>query len=1131
MSAVETTLSLASLVRVRPNSTRSVNLERDLSRDALAGEYVFTAQARRWLERIIDQVYAASPVRAWTLTGPYGSGKSLFGLFLMNLTAATATGHEQASQQLAQTDSILAGKVRAVSGVATTRGWLPAPVTGYRAPLQECIQRGLRQALSAQHNAPGLRPFLKDKEMWAPHIDSRKFVAKIEVLLQTLVTPALNFSGMALIVDELGKPLEFAGAHRNQADIYLLQELAELANRSGAAPLVFIGILHQGFERYAGQLDTATQREWAKVQGRFEDIAFQEPPTQQMWLLANALETVTETPLPVQFPEIGAIAAQAVEYSWCPPLMKSAEFERLCQLAFPFHPTALVAIPHLFRRLAQNERSLFAFLTSLEPRSFQEFLMRNHAPTMLRLPDLFDYLMANYHGRLHASMRARTLTEALERLDGTPEMSSEAIAIVKTVALLNWLADGGAVAATESNILFALCGGEFTDQQLHTGLLWLRSQSLLVFRRFNGTYAVWQGSDVDIEAQIEMAQQRLAGIFSLAEVVQAHLPPQPVVARRHSDKTGTVRYFELRYVDALNREQVSLTHSAGSSGVVLLCLAANDNEAKMFVEWAQQAAVAKLRTVVVGVVARTARLSELLYELRCLHWVKEHTAELRDDLVARREIRIRLGALQTAVQNELDTTLRLHRLTEAKGCSWFWHGHPMDSVAVRSLSYLLSEVSDQLYDASPNIRNELINRRQLSSQAAAARRNLIEAMLTRASQERLGIEGFPPERSMYESVLKASGLHRQTTSGAWGFGPPLDADPLHLRPAWEQLCISIFTMPPTVVAVSDLFAQLGAAPFGITDGVAPVLLCVFMLTYQDEMTLYREGTLLPDPAIADWEVLLRRPELFAVAGCRIVGPRLAVLQRLADGLQTQSAAMAVVRELIRRLKTLPEHAWRTQRLAPETLAARRAIEMARLPESLLFYELPTALGMPAFVEDDNANSTHIATFFERLNAALQELATATPQMIMAARNQLLLACGLPASDEGWQHFLELAKEMAPYVTQPSLSPLLRRAQEAQAPKMALESTLAYVANRAPRLWTDGDIERFTAQAGALGELFRAERNGHAPDAELTATQREQSRRLAGELRRSLPAPTEADPHVLRAALRTLLRELDAPVTP
>ncbi|MFN3982355.1 MAG: hypothetical protein ACK4SA_18420, partial [Caldilinea sp.] len=943
--------TLASLVRLRPNRTRSVHLERDLSRDMLASEYVLTAQARRWLERIIEQVHAPSPVRAWTLTGPYGSGKSMFGLFLLNLTAQITTGHEQATQQLQKIDSVLARKVNDVSRLATTCGWLPVPVTGYRAPLQECIQRGLWQALSAQENALSLQPFLNDETLWSPDIDSRSFVAKVDALLQLLVTPAANFSGMALVIDELGKPLEFAGAHPSQGDIYLLQELAELANRSGAAPLLFIGILHQGFERYAGLLDAATQREWAKVQGRFEDIAFQEPPTQQMWLLANALETDAETPLAEQYPIIREVAAQAVAYGWCPPLMNPAEFEGLCQLAYPLHPSALVAIPHLFRRLAQNERSLFAFLATLEPCGFQEFLARNTAPAMLRLPDLFDYLTANYLGRLHASMRARTLIEASERLASAPDLSSEAVAIMKTVALLNWLADGSALAATEANILFALRGDDFTDEQLRSALHWLRSQSLLVFRRFNGTYAVWQGSDVDIEAQIELAQQRLTGMFSLADVVQAYLPPQPVVARRHSDQTGTVRFFELRYVDVLNREQVSLLHSAGSSGVVLLCLAANDNEVQMFTTWAQQPAVAQQRTVVVGVVTRTARVSELLYELRCLHWVKEHTPELRDDPVARREIRIRISTLQTAVQNELDRTLRLHRLTEAKGCRWYWQGRLLDSAAARSLSYLLSAVSDELYTATPIIRNELINRRQLTSQAAAARRNLIEAMLLHGNQERLGIEGFPPERSMYESLLRASGLHRQMSSGDWAFAPPTDADPLRLHPVWERLSAAVFAMPPTLQPVSDLFALLDAPPYGITDGVAPVLLCVFMLIHQDETTLYREGTLLPEPGIADWEVLLRRPDLFAVAGCRVVGPRLAVVERLAYGFGARPAAMAVVRELIRRLKALPEHAWRTQRLSPQTLAARRAIEMARSPESLLFHELPLALDVAPFSED------------------------------------------------------------------------------------------------------------------------------------------------------------------------------------
>jgi hypothetical protein len=89
----------------------------------------------------------------------------------------------------------------------------------------------------------------------------------------------------------LGKVLEYQSLNPEYGDVFLLQELAELANRSNKTPFVFICILHQAFERYAVFLDSVSQREWSKVQGRFEDIPFQEPPHQQIRLLSAALKS------------------------------------------------------------------------------------------------------------------------------------------------------------------------------------------------------------------------------------------------------------------------------------------------------------------------------------------------------------------------------------------------------------------------------------------------------------------------------------------------------------------------------------------------------------------------------------------------------------------------------------------------------------------------------------------------------------------------------------------------------------------------------------------------------------------------------------------------------------------------
>jgi hypothetical protein len=133
-------------------------------------------------------------------------------------------------------------------------------------------------------------------------------------------------------------------------------------------------------------------------------------------------------------------------------------------------------------------------------------------------------------------------------------------------------------------------------------------------------------------------------------------------------------------------------------------------------------------------------------ELRCLQWVRENTPELRDDPVARREVRARIGALETLIRNELGLMLSVNRLTNPAGSRWFYRGVPLSMA--RGLSHTLSTICDTLYPDTPRLWNELINRRTLSSQGAAARRNLIERMLTRASEPTLGIEGYPLERSI-----------------------------------------------------------------------------------------------------------------------------------------------------------------------------------------------------------------------------------------------------------------------------------------------------------------------------------------------------------------------------------------------
>ena len=75
----------AKSIKVDTNYTRSINVERDCDTSDVLRAFVPTSRAFHTVGRVIDGISAESKPRAWSLTGPYGSGKSMFSLFLAHL--------------------------------------------------------------------------------------------------------------------------------------------------------------------------------------------------------------------------------------------------------------------------------------------------------------------------------------------------------------------------------------------------------------------------------------------------------------------------------------------------------------------------------------------------------------------------------------------------------------------------------------------------------------------------------------------------------------------------------------------------------------------------------------------------------------------------------------------------------------------------------------------------------------------------------------------------------------------------------------------------------------------------------------------------------------------------------------
>jgi hypothetical protein len=1098
-----------------PRFLRSVRLDQDLSAANTLKGYVVTPQVRSVLRRIITALKVEGTARAWTLTGPYGTGKSAFALYLSRLLQEF---DGEAWHLLVQTDGVLALEL----GQVLPRPLLPMALTLRRAPLGVVLLEGVLSLATRLPGAAALVDSVTASLADAQSSSDSRTVMRHVASLKTKAVEA-GYGGLLIVLDELGKGLEYEARHGG-GDIYLLQELAEVAARSTAAPLLLVGVLHQGFEQYSEHLLASARKEWGKIQGRFEDVAFLEPPEQQMRLAAQALALLS--PLPSQALRMQAQgAAQAlIELGQAPKAIASHE---LAAQAAPLHPAALAVLPSLFRRFAQNERSLFAFLLSGEPHAvLQQWQARQQ---LIRLADLFDYFSVNLLSSLARQAFARRWIEVVDALEREPELAPLDIEILKTVGLLGILGDVGPLSATYEMICVALHDVE-EHSAVRAGLDRLQEKSLVVYRRYNQSYRVWEGSDIDVEGRLEEGRRIVSVNLSLSETLARYLPRRPLVARRHSFETGTLRYFEVQYADSpptLNTLKVQ----SGGQGILLCALPTNVEGVDAFVRWAESPEVTAREDLLIAVPRGLHTLREAATEVRTLYWLKDTVLELRDDRVARREVSERLAHLEALLMGGVEQLLDPRPAPLGSETIYLYEGELCDIRKPRGMVQLLSDILDNIYSQSPRVQNELVNRRTLSSAAAAARGKLMTLMLSSAGQSLLGLEAemFPPERSMYESVLRETQLHVPAHSDheaeGWQFADPPADHPTNLYPTWQAIAALIFEAAKPL-KVADLFAALSAPPYGVTEGLQPVLLLAFLQVHLNEVSFYREGTFVPDPGMADFEVLTRRPELFAVMGSRVTGGRADVLTRLAKGYRTEAKVVPVARALIHGVRSLPDTSWRTRSLPESVLRLRETFTQARSPEQLLFLDIPAALDLPP-ISDEPTSPVAIETFFGALNEANTLWAAHAPKQLRQARSKLLFMLGFPENDDGWRQLIMQARLLEQRPLPTTLQPLIKRLSAEGEESTVLDGVLALIAGRSPRSWTDADAERFPSQAHAIAQTYAiaARQLGYAsPDVEQGSEDYAERVRSALSLR--LGNLSDRDKDAVRLALLKLLQELD-----
>jgi hypothetical protein len=884
--------TISELVNINNKFCRSVNLNHDLNDADILKTLICPTSFKIVIETMLDNIVTTGQ-SAFTWTGPYGAGKSSLALLLTALLGKSKKNRDIAENIIGNN---LTKKI--YSKLAITRGWKVLAIVGELNSVENLISHEIENDTGEQANN----------------------------LFESIAEYIKKNEGLLLVIDEMGKCLEAAA--RNSMDIFFYQKLAEFASRSNGKFIV-IGVLHQSFADYARYLPYTIKDEWTKVQGRYVDMPINTAGEEQIELISRAIRSTKHDEF-----YIASVAKKTVETIEKNKKIVSREalIEKLIN-CWPVNPVVIILLCQLSRKkFGQNQRSIFSFLASGEPLALRDFISNNeYADNLLYMPsDLFDYIRINLESALLSSSDSKLWHIAIDAIDKCHArgFSIYHINILKTIAVIDlFLGTSGIVANIE---LLEILNNNINIIKILDDL---KGLSVIINKKHINAYSIYEGSDFDIDKAIEEAYTNAnnSDINKLVEIANF----KPIIAKRYYHKVGSLRWFDI-ILAPIEECYFYIKNEKGksrASGMFVILLPTTIEDEMAALQIVNNSGVTDFP--IVFTIAENARIiNDYLQELVALEWIQNNRNELAGDSIARREVEDRKKLLQTFLEAQLNKIL--------VNSVWYFE-NDSKTMKLNELSILVSDICENIYTKTPIIKSELINREKPSSNANAALYALLKDMVLFGNTINLGIEGFTPERGLYNILLKDTGIHRQNNKGIYTYFEPKNNN---LKLLWvfnDEYLKNGKTTP-----IMDLYEQWAREPFGIKNGLFSFLLLAYLITRKNVIAVYREGIYNAEISDLFVEHIYGNPKAVSIKYIKsnivthdLINTLVIVINEIYDDntLDIDSEPLAIAKKLVMFIDNLHPWVLKTKSLSQKTMQFRELIKYSNDPNKLIFEDI------------------------------------------------------------------------------------------------------------------------------------------------------------------------------------------------
>jgi hypothetical protein len=958
----------------REKILRSVNIQYDAAHPERIAHFRPTGKA----VQLVNALSGNTEERAFFIVAPYGSGKSLTATYVLQLVE-----NRENAQQILQTVegriSLLSPSIREFSEsrrLNTEKG-LAITLEGYCESLHLSIQDSIMAALERNNLPKGLMKWVKKAQC--------SNISEAIVMLKGLIDK-LEEQGMDRVVllwDEFGRHLESLLERGYTAELNQIQQLAEFSSRSNTLPFVMGLLLHQQLLQYAGSLSQSNAAEWKKIEGRFEAIHYIDDSAELYRLLGELVNDYHQG-CSLTKEQLGQHVQSCRELGLFADFAEDDSLANLFEKAYPLEPTTLFLLPKVAARVAQNERTLFTFLQSLD---FSK---------EITLVDLYDYFSPAMQAdtTIGGTYRRWIETEsALSKLLEEPE----AEAALKMACLLS-LGIHGERKRTGKGLLEYTLQGYRTVDSANRIIESLIERKLLLHRKHSDEVAIWHGTDIDLRGRLNEEMQRHP-IEELDLVTFLNNEAKPPTWRpvKYNSQYSINRFFAGNYADmAMLVENLQLFQDRETEeerfgdGFIWYVIATTEDELREAELCAKDQKNRPNRLIVLP--KHPTPLARAALEVQCLTKLQHDENLLSQDPLVATELLHMLDDARNHLQKWVERLIWPGSI-EAR---WFYQGEEQDISSPSELRKFLSSIMDDVYNQTPVICNENIVRNHPTRNMVNARKKVLMGILERYGQENLGLVGFQPDASMFRTVLLHTKLYRKSKKGVWSFCLPekIRGDK-GLRSIWRMFQ-DFFTVPNSEPKDVDKFmSSLIEPPYGLRKGLVPIFFAAAFQAFPSTLSLLKDGEYVDDLLPSDIELLCREPKRFDFLVLERGPNTLPYLQTIYRCFSDKNVdwnlcdLIRVSHDAIEEWKArLPEASFQTNQLSQEAMNLRKALRRTKNPVTLLFHEIPRICHIPPRTPGEPFTEEEIETL-QIFSEAVDELEGVASKYRAEAASELI----------------------------------------------------------------------------------------------------------------------------------------------